>query len=207
MRRLLLASLLTAAACDFPTPSAEYACRVTTDCEAGRVCTAGYCVLGQQTPTPDASNTTPKDAPNVDAMIDADPFAMIAQQCLAAGYTQTAGGLHRPVTTSTPWLNAAADCNNDVAGATHLVVLSSQAEVDYVRMRLGWVGLSDRATEGTFVNVTNEPNDLRPWDSGQPDNGGGDENCAQMKAQGLDDDQCGNGHRYVCECDGRTPSP
>jgi hypothetical protein len=57
------------------------------------------------------------------------------------------------------------------------------------------------------VNVTNEPNDMRPWDSGQPDNGGGDENCVQMKAAGLDDDQCGNGHRYVCECDGRAPTP
>lgn len=205
MRRLLLASL-TLAACDFPTPSEQYACRVTADCESGRVCTAGYCVVGQQTTMPDAANTLPKDAA-VDAMIDADPFAVTRQQCLAAGYTQDAGGLHRAVMTNASWLNAAADCANDVAGASHLVVLSSQAEVDYVKTRLGWVGLSDRATEGQWVNVTGEPNDLRPWDSGQPDNGGGNENCAQMKVGGLDDDQCGNGHRYVCECDGRPPMP
>ena len=206
MRWSLLAALLSAGACDFPTPSQEYACRVTADCEQGRVCTGGYCVVGQQNTVPDASNTIPKDAA-VDAMIDADPFAMIAQQCLGAGYTQDASGLHRAVATNATWLIAEADCANDVAGATHLVVLSSTAEVTYVKTQLGWVGLSDRAVEGTFVNVTNEPGDLRPWDSGQPDNGGGNENCAQMKATGLDDDQCNNGHRYVCECDGRAPTP
>jgi hypothetical protein len=207
MRRLLLASLLTAAACDFPHPSEEYACRANADCETGRICTAGYCVLGQENKVPDASNTLPKDAPAIDAMIDADPFVMIAQQCIAAGYTMDASGLHRAVPTSATWVNAESDCANDVAGATHLVVLSSTAEVTYVKTQLGWVGLSDRATEGTFVNVTGEPGDLRPWESDQPDNGGGNENCAQMKAAGLDDDQCGNGHRYVCECDGRMPLP
>lgn len=207
MHRWLLASLLTAAACDFPRPSEEYACRVTADCESGRVCTAGYCVLGQANTVPDASNTLPTDAA-ADAMIDADPFATTRTQCLAAGYTQDAGGLHRAVATNATWVNAEADCANDVAGATHLIVLSSAAEVTYAAGQLGWIGLSDRAVEGQFVNVTLEPNDLRPWASGQPDNGGGNENCAQMKAGGqLDDDQCGNGHRYMCECDGRAPTP
>ena len=207
MRRWLFASLVIAGACDFPHPSEEYACRVTADCESGRVCTGGFCVLGQESKTPDAANTVPVDAA-VDAMIDADPFAMTRQQCLLAGYTQDASGLHRAVATNATWLNAETDCANDVSGATHLIVLSSTAEVTYAAGQLGWIGLSDRATEGLFVNVTNEPNDLRPWASGQPDNGGGNEDCAQMKAGGqLDDDQCGNGHRYICECDGRVPTP
>lgn len=202
--------LLLLAACEFPTPSAQYACRVTADCESGRVCETGYCVIASDdheidapvsTPHPDASTPSP----------DADPFTAISMQCSAAGYTAvpTAGAsLYRTVTTSATWANAEADCANDVPGATHLVVLSSTAEVAYVETQLGWIGLTDRVTEGTFVNVTNEANDVRPWLPGQPDNGGGDENCAQMKtANGIDDDQCNNTHRYVCECDGKLPVP
>ena len=41
-RRWMRWSLILAvfAACEFPTPSQDYACRITTDCETGRVCEA-----------------------------------------------------------------------------------------------------------------------------------------------------------------------
>lgn len=144
------------------------------------------------------------------ALIDAPPAdgTSYAASCMAAGYTAASAttSLYRVAAAGKTWVNAEAECAADVAGATHLVVLSSQAEVDYVKAtRLGWVGLSDRATEGTFVNVTAEPNDVRPFASGQPDNGGGNENCVQLKAGGLDDDQCNNNHAFLCECDGRPP--
>ena len=207
MRSVLVLAML--AACDFPTPSADYACRVNADCETGRICERGYCVVGSVANNPDApSSVTPDAAIDGTPMPDADPFAMIRTQCIAAGYTQDASGLHRAIGNGSRWLDAQTDCANDVAGATHLIVLSSAAEVTYATGQLGWVGLSDRATEGQFQNVTLEPNDLRPWENGQPDNGGGDENCAQIKSSGkLDDDQCGNSHRYICECDGRAPAP
>lgn len=141
-------------------------------------------------------------------VIDAPPpdgTAYLAS-CMTAGYTAASAttSLYRIAAGAKAWVDAETECAADVPGATHLVVLSSQAEVDYVKAtRLGWVGLSDRATEGTFVNVTAEPNDVRPFASGQPDNGGGSEDCVQLKAGGLDDDQCGNGHAFLCECDGR----
>jgi hypothetical protein len=203
--RLALAIVLLAA-CDFPTPSEQYACRVTADCESDRVCEQGYCVIGASGHGPDAANTLAPDAAvTADAPPDADPFAAIAAQCVTAGYTMsaTAGGYYRPVATTTSWQNAETDCINDVPGATHLIVLSRQSEVTYMASQLGWIGLSDRAVEGQFVTVTGETGDVRPWASGQPDNGGGNENCAQMKTGGtIDDDQCGNPHKYVCECDG-----
>ena len=217
MSRLVHAWVSTAAlaalgACDFPAPSQSYACETTADCEGGRVCTSGYCVIGSN--GVDASEARPDAAiePPVDAMPpmpDADPFPMIAMQCQAAGYVTITGvtSLYRSVSSNQSWTNAQADCANDVPGATHLIVLSSQAEVTYMRAQRGWVGLSDRVTEGTFTTVTGETGDLRPWDSGQPDNGSGSEDCVQMKDDGLDDDQCGNGHRYVCECDGRPSLP
>ena len=201
------------AGCDFPTPSEAYVCDTTADCESGRVCTDGYCVVGNGAGNGvDArvdSSTLPIDAATTDAPPDADPFVTTAMQCIAQGYALVAGpnGYYRTVTTNATWLNAQADCKGDVAGATHLIVLSTTAESTYMVTKLGWIGLTDRITEGTFVTVTAETGDQRPFSSGQPDNGGGNENCVQMKADGLDDDQCGNGHRYVCECDGRMSTP
>ncbi len=205
MRSVVLA--LGLVGCTFPTPSEDYTCAVDSDCTTGRVCRTGYCVVGSNaTPTPDAPPAPPVDAPPIPP--DADPFVAIAAQCQAQGYTLQSGGYYRVVTTSATWVNAQTDCANDVPGATHLIVLSSTAEVTFAATNPGWIGLSDRATEGTFVNVTNEPNDQRPWAAGQPDNGGGNENCVHIGSGGrLNDDQCGNDKRYTCECDGRMPVP
>jgi hypothetical protein len=166
---------------------------------------------GQQTQQADAAASRP-DARPVDASTmggtDAGGGATIpTAACMAKGYA-TSGTLTSLYRTGSnkQWFEAHAECNADVPGSTHLVVLSSQAEVSYVLSRLGWVGLYDNNTN-VFVNVTKEPNDLRPFSSGQPDNGGGDENCVQMKSDGLDDDQCDNDHDYICECDGRAPVP
>jgi hypothetical protein len=203
------------AACDFPTPSETYACEIDADCESGRVCGPnGYCVVASTgNGGLDArvdSMSAPIDAPAApDAPPDADPFVAIAMQCVAQGYTLVAApnGYYRPVTSSATWLNAQADCKGDVAGATHLIVLSTPAEATYMLTKLGWIGLSDRITENTFVTVTGETGDQRPFSSGQPDNGSGSEDCVQMKNDGLDDDQCNSTHRYVCECDGRMSTP
>lgn len=54
-------SAILLAACSFPTPSEQYACRTTDDCESGRVCTLGYCVVGG------GSNMPEIDAPDIDS--------------------------------------------------------------------------------------------------------------------------------------------
>ncbi|MEO8698892.1 MAG: C-type lectin domain-containing protein [Kofleriaceae bacterium] len=167
-------------------------------------CVATVDTGNKQGAEPDAS-----DDAVIDAAIDAPPDASFVTACETAGYTAQANltSLYRRGASAT-WSAAEAACVADVPGATHLVVLSSSAEVDFVKTTLGWVGLSDQATEGTFVNVTNEANDLRPFANGQPDNGGGDENCVQMKTTaGLDDDQCNKKHAFQCECDGVAATP
>lgn len=55
--KLALSAVLLAA-CSFPTPSEQYACRTNDDCTDDRVCTQGYCVVGNQG----------MDAPPVDAI-------------------------------------------------------------------------------------------------------------------------------------------
>ena len=127
---------------------------------------------------------------------------------MAAGYLAASnGGYYRLPPNQASWLTGEADCANDVVGATHLVVLSDAAEVQLAATAPGWIGLSDQVTEGTFVTVTNELGDQRPWASGQPDNTG-DEDCTRIQSNGtLDDDQCGNSRFYTCECDGKPPAP
>lgn len=198
--------------CRFPTPSDGLVCSTTTDCDGDRVCAEGVCIVGM----PDAA--APVDAP-IDTTPDADPFLAIAMQCMAVGYVFEAGpnGYYRPIIMAgqgLSWINAQADCADDVANATHLIVLSTTAEVTYMDQLLAndaWVGLSDRApsVEGTFVTVTGETGDQRPFLPGEPNNGGGNEDCVVMRGAngGLDDVPCGNNFRYLCECDGQASTP
>lgn len=163
----------------------------------------------------DQKSSTADASPQADASADASPMpdgngmTAVFAACMAKGYTAASGmtSLYRASAMSRDWPAAQAECASDVAGATHLIVLSQAAESQFMQTKLGWVGLSDQATEGTMVNVTLEPNDQRPFLPDQPDDGGGEEDCVQMKSGGLDDDQCENSHVYVCECDGRPSTP
>ncbi|MBL9017052.1 MAG: hypothetical protein JNL83_22895, partial [Myxococcales bacterium] len=67
--KLGLAAILFAA-CSFPTPSEQYACRTNDDCETGRVCTLGYCVVGNG-----GDGSVPAiDAPDIDSGPDCSSF-------------------------------------------------------------------------------------------------------------------------------------
>jgi hypothetical protein len=59
------AALVLGAGCSFPTPSDGYRCEVTADCEAGRVCEQGFCVVpggvDAQPPSTDATGPVPFD--------------------------------------------------------------------------------------------------------------------------------------------------
>jgi hypothetical protein len=102
-----LAALLLGAGCTFPEPSAAYRCEVTAECEAGRVCEQGFCVVSGRT---DASPGG-ADAPDAPTSIDCAswPAPRHFQPCdlpppagplaLAAGehvYDTTAGTLTGP---------------------------------------------------------------------------------------------------------------
>lgn len=62
MKRALLG--LVFAGCSFPSPSQQYVCVVTSDCESGRACQDGYCVVGGN--DIDASSDTSTDGPEFD---------------------------------------------------------------------------------------------------------------------------------------------
>jgi hypothetical protein len=169
-------------------------------------------------------------APTDDSIaVDASADAHTAQPLACpAGYAPIHGiGMYRPVE-STPrtWQAAAADCNDDddaggpYAGHTHLVVLANETE----RLTITgsstpisgntWIGLSDVAVEGTYVWVTSEPTggypavgQKPPWDTDDPDDNGGAEDCVRFKnGYVLEDKPCSDVQSYVCECDAFAPN-
>jgi len=84
------------------------------------------------------------------------------------------------------WTNAEAAAQ---ALGGHLVAINDAAENTFVyqtftqngTMDRGlWIGLNDLANEGQFVWSSGDPLVYTNWDGGNPDNGGGIENCAGL---------------------------
>jgi hypothetical protein len=154
--------------------------------------------------------------PDPEADVDAAPDPVTPSLC-PAGYAPI-GASHtqyRIVEVNVSWAAAAADCNDD-GEHTHLVVVGDQAEKAALTNQFSgntWVGLTDAATEGSFVWVTAEPThgfpilgQRPPWDAGDPD-GGAAENCVRFKNTfDFEDKSCGELNSYVCECDAFAPS-
>ncbi len=173
--------------------------------------------------TTDSGTDSNLDGPVIDGSVDS--LDGMIPSC-PAGYGPVNGvGSYRPVESADKaWIDAADDCNDDDDNGTfllhtHLVVLSSESERTMFSTASSvsgntWVGLSDRATEGSYVWVTNEPTggypvvgQQPPWDTDDPDNAGGGEDCVRFKNSFvLEDKPCGDTESYVCECDAFAPN-
>lgn len=66
-----------------------------------------------------------------------------------------------------------------------------------------WVGISDTATEGTYLTVRGVVATYLPWDNNQPDDAGEGEDCVRLQTSSskLRDDKCDTELRAVCECE------
>ena len=109
------------------------------------------------------------------------------------------------------WDAAQALCVSAYGG--HLVTITSQAEFSFVYNNVmpgswdaystapRWIGLNDKAVEGTFVWVTGEPVLVTAWESGEPNNSGGNEDCVEMKwsGGGWNDLDCSKTRPFICE--------
>jgi hypothetical protein len=135
-------------------------------------------------------------------------------------YTTVVSGLtsrYRHGATRLIWVEAERDCETD---GGHLVVIDSDAENTWLAQvaaesltnqasshQLAWLGMSDHAKEGEFVWVTGTPLTLTSWFKGEPNTLNDAEDCGEMRASGLwNDDRCNAQLAYVCECDGQPPS-
>ena len=151
------------------------------------------------------------DASSIDARIDASPIdaspidaSPDAPTCPTSYTTVIGSKSYRVVSTSSIWSNAVNDCADDAPGATHLAVPNANAENSGLVGAItsnSWIGITDIAVEGTWLDVFGDPLAYTNWENGQPD-GNTSQNCALINTGGeWADEGCSNNLRYVCECD------
>jgi hypothetical protein len=98
--------------------------------------------------------------------------------------------MQEPITNAISWTAAEAAC---VAWGGHLTSIHSDEENVFVQELAQekcdkpslWIGLSDHETEGTFVWSDGSAVDTEKWNPGEPNNAGGNEDFAEMKADGT----------------------
>ncbi len=109
----------------------------------------------------------------------------------------------------TSWDAAKAACEGM---GRHLVTITSDDEAALVWDNMSgittqgrWIGFNDRAVEGTWVWVTNEPSGgyLPLWDSGEPNDAGGNEDCAEFLYgdPAWNDNSCSRALYFWCEAE------
>jgi lectin-like protein len=153
----------------------------------------------------------PRDAAP-DVPIDAIPDTVPPIDPCAPTYTMMIGqSYYRFSPTPASWDVAEHACEADGRGS-HLAVFGGSFEMnrveDIVMGTVIWVGLTDRITDRTFLDVMGEPLPFLPgWEIGDPSLAG--PGCVKFNpASRLYHDQdCTLQVAYVCECDGVAAQP
>lgn len=101
------------------------------------------------------------------------------------------------------WNAAKADCES--IGA-HLPVFADREEEGPVNSDFlgdNWLGLTDLATEGTFVwlDGTTPPDASIHWNLGSPHANNTSRNCVRINLEWQDDTCTSDTHEYACECE------
>ncbi len=225
MRVMLLLPLALCAACLRQT---EFRCMTNDQCNPGGTCQpAGYCsfadtgcdsgqrfgdsagpfsgqCVGDQTGGPDGGVDGP--------VVDSPPAAGCP-----ANYEPLAGGpaghVYRKAPQNRDWVGQFDFCKSTSTRA-YLAVPNSPTELTGLHtlaMGTFWVGINDRAIDGTFVEAETggmwpTPPPV-PWAADEPDPGNqgpqGGEDCVAATATTLSDEECGGGNASrpaVCEC-------
>jgi hypothetical protein len=110
------------------------------------------------------------------------------------------------ISTTATWDAQRTACAGDGANAylaipddaTELMAINTllPAGVDY------WIGISDQAMEGAYVNVKGAAQTFLPWDTGQPNNIN-NADCVEVHQnnRAWNDTTCATTSRAVCECE------
>jgi hypothetical protein len=218
----ILALVFSSTAC---LRSTAFHCDSNADCGSGGTCSVGFCAFADPAC---ASGTRFADSAGsyanqcvgdqgpdggVDSgLIDAATDGPIQAGCPSGYNTITGGqGAHRYqlVTTVNDWVS-----QRDVCAATstsaYLAIPDDATEFAALNTLTTatqfWVGISDQATEGTFVTVKGGAPAFVMWASGQPDNnanGQGEDCVAVSKLSGdMSDERCGQTMLpAICECE------
>ena len=105
------------------------------------------------------------------------------------------------------WPSGSANCNTY---GYELLTINDASEnswadstADTYSTQKWWIGLNDRASEGSFRWASGESVTYTNWHPGEPNNSGGNEDCTQFNrfhpSQTWNDEPCNAAFRYVCE--------
>ena len=192
--------------CSFPDPSCPSGARFAA--LSGTY--ANECV-GGGSETIDAS-TSVHDASVPDALVDAAPVSDAAPVDAApscpASYVALPGltttHRYRLLATAAGWTNQRSFCGAEPANV-YLAIPNDAAELHALlglTVADAWVGISDAATEGVYVDVHGQTATFLPWAPHEPDNNG-NQDCVRALAatSTLETAQCGMAAIAICECE------
>ncbi|KAM8773189.1 uncharacterized protein AB9X84_014534 [Acanthopagrus schlegelii] len=127
---------------------------------------------------------------------------------LQQGWVYFSDSLYYISSTKKTWWDSRYDC---LWRAADLVIIGSRAEQflfknkDFIRQHQKemWIGLTDRQWEGVWTWVDGTRLTTSFWDSGEPNNHGGNEDCVEIlslnSVYNWNDETCGNTNYWMCE--------
>jgi hypothetical protein len=102
------------------------------------------------------------------------------------------------------WAQARAFCQN-FGGDLALIADGGENDevlrtVDFFAPDAAWIGIADQVDEGHFLGVDGHDPVFTNWNDGEPNDAGGNEDCAQLRLNGLwNDARCDTKLPFVCE--------
>ena len=222
MRKILITFLVLAGGC---LRSTTFQCETAEQCGGGNTCEPeGYCSRPDPSCTESGSRFHESAGPYANKCVGtvigddagpddgpADDDAPPTVGCPAGYATLPGAGTHqyKLITAAGTWDKQRGDCLATDPTRAYLAIPDDAAEMTALSAAstaaFFWVGISDSATEGTFLTVKNATPTFLVWLAGQPDNaGGGDgEDCVAglSGTMNLQDDRCNRQYRALCECE------
>lgn len=202
--------------------STEYRCSASSECGTGGTCESiGFCSFPDGTCTSgerfsdsagalanQCTGTTgdggPIDSPLIDSSIDSPPAG-----CPGTYATITGGqGTHRyRLLTSGNWGQLRDMCTASTSSA-YLAIPDDLGELQALATLAAqarfWVGVTDTATEGTWLTSKGTVQTFLPWEPGAPNLvGNNQDDCVEaiMATSQFRDERCNTGQVGICECE------
>ncbi|XP_063953416.1 macrophage mannose receptor 1-like isoform X1 [Lytechinus pictus] len=128
------------------------------------------------------------------------PAIVLCQVC-ATGWTLSGDNCYKLMPDSKNWHEAQISCEND---GGNLAMPKTQDINDVLTQMINnggshWIGVHDISTEGNFIFSDNTPVTNPFWNSGEPNNDFGVEDCTEITTTGLWNDQdCYAIRPYLC---------
>jgi hypothetical protein len=220
--RILLLFVLASAGC---LRSTQFQCDTDQSCGAqGRCESTGFCSFpdgdcqsgrkyGDSAGT-NAGKCTGDQGPGIDGGIDGMVVGTDGSvdgdgsKCPMSFASITGAGSHvyKVQANGANWAQQQNACRALSTNA-YLAIPDDQNELNALDTASGqtlyWVGISDIATENTFVTVLNTPQLFLPWQPPAPDDAGPGEDCVEalVTVNKFNDERCNTTLPAICECD------